>query len=226
MTDLTRRVRWPVAGALTVALAAAVASSVLLAPPSPAVALAGASASAVSVVGAGKTTLTYCHNGGVAETLDVYEPSPLPSTPVPAVVYVHGGGWVQGDAALTPGSLVGQVAAAIETRGWIVVSINYRLAPRFPWPAQIDDATCAIRFLRAQAASLHIDPRHIGAIGDSAGGQIVSLLGLGTPHTGASTALQAVADLYGPADLVAADWGQDPFIQVYARQAFGTDFGP
>jgi acetyl esterase/lipase len=252
MRKLPRRVRWSVVGAVTVIVITVVASSVLLLTP----ALAGAGdtvasfptapapvtrparttvpAPSIGLVRPGKTTLSYCDDGGVTETLDIYEPDPLPSSPVPAVVYVHGGGWVQGDSAIPAGSLIGQVASAIEARGWVFVSIDYRLAPRFRWPAQIDDAACAIRFLRAESTSLHIDPNAIGAIGDSAGGQIVSLLGLAGRDAGFDTAfytdqssgVQAVVDLYGPADLTTADWADAPLIQIYAPQAFGVTLGP
>ena len=220
------------AGAL--AVGTAVVASVLLAPPVLAGALGALSPSNPVLVHPGRTTLTYCVEDGVALTLDVDEPTPLPATPVPAVVYVHGGGWVQGDSAITPGSLVGQVASAVEAKGFVFVSIDYRLAPRFRWPAQIEDAACAVRFLRAQSSALHIDPARIGAMGDSAGGQIVSLLALAGrgagfdvgPFQGQSSAVQAVADLYGPADLTTADWVHAALIQVYAPQAFGTKLGP
>jgi acetyl esterase/lipase len=235
MRKLPRRVRFTVVGAVTVVVVAVVASSVLLLTP----ALAGAGDAVApgpptGLVSPGKTTLTYCDDGGVTESLDVYEPDPLPSSPVPAVVYVHGGGWVQGDSAITADSLIGQVASAVEAKGWVFVSIDYRLAPRFRWPAQIDDAACAIRFLRTRSTSLHIDPFAIGAIGDSAGGQIVSLLGLAgrdasfdtASYTDQSSGVQAVVDLYGPTDLTTADWADDPLIQVYAPQAFGVTLGP
>jgi acetyl esterase/lipase len=238
MRELPRRGRWSVVGAVTGVVIAVVASSVLFGPPS----LAGAheattstpASPSIASLGPGKTTLTYCDDGGVAETLDVYEPDPLPASRVPAVVYVHGGGWVQGDSAITPSSLVGQVASAITAKGWVFVSIDYRLAPQFRWPAQIDDAACAVRFLRAQSAALHIDAGAIGAIGDSAGGQLVSLLGLAGrgagfdagADAGQSSAVQAVVDLYGPADLTTTDWAHAPLIQVYAPQAFGTTLGP
>ncbi|HXQ43250.1 MAG TPA: alpha/beta hydrolase [Acidimicrobiales bacterium] len=235
MRGQPRRGRWSVVGALTGVVVTVVASCVVLLAPASAGAnqttTAGAS---LAPLGPGKTTLTYCDDGGVAETLDVDEPAPLPTAPVPVVVYVHGGGWVQGDSAIAPGSLVGLVAAAVEAKGWVVVSIDYRLAPRFPWPAQIDDAACAIRYLRANAAALHIDPGAVGAIGDSAGGQIVSLLGLAGrrggfdtgPDAGQSSGVQAVVDLYGPADLTTTDWARAPLIQAYAPRAFGTTLGP
>jgi acetyl esterase/lipase len=238
MKEVSHRVRPPVLGAVMAGVVTAVASSVLFVPATS----AGAHdappptppATTLAAVRPGRTTVTYCDDGGVPETLDVYEPNPLPSTRGPAVVYVHGGGWVAGDSTITSGSVVGQIARAIEAKGWVFVSIDYRLAPRFRWPAQIDDAACAIRFLRAASSALHIDPSAIGAMGDSAGGQIVSLLGLGDsaagiasgPYAGQSTAVQAVVDLYGPADLTTTDWAHAALIQDYAVQAFGTTFGP
>jgi acetyl esterase/lipase len=181
-----------------------------------------------------ESTLTYCDEGATPESLDVYEPSPPPLGRVPAVVYIHGGGWTGGDADFAPGSLPGQVAAASAARGWVFVSIDYRLAPRYPWPAQIEDAMCAVRFLRADAAALHIDPRHIGAIGDSAGGQLAALLGLAPssagfdvgPHLNESSAVQVVVDLYGPADLTTPDWDGSPVVQAVAPSVFGSPLGP
>jgi len=228
-----------VVGAVAPVVVTVVASSVLLVPPTPAGAHSSSTpttASGLAPVGPGETTVTYCDDGGVAETLDVYEPNPLPSTRVPVIVYVHGGGWVQGDSAISSGSLVGQLARTIEARGWVFVSIDYRLAPRFRWPAQIDDAACAVRFLRAASSALHIDPGAVGAIGDSAGGQIVSLLALDPrgadadadagANAGQSSGVQAVVDLYGPADLTTPDWAHAPLIQVYAPEVFGTTLGP
>jgi acetyl esterase/lipase len=178
-----------------------------------------------------RTTLSYCSPGGVGLLMDVFTPVPAPSTPVGAVVYVHGGGWVTGTDALPP--LMRSIEQEIVGSGHIFVSINYRLAPAFRWPAQIEDVKCAIRFLRFDAKPLRINPQHIGAIGDSAGGQLVSLLGLTSPTAGfdvgqyltESSAVQAVVDLYGPTDLTSPDWKGDTFIQNYARQEFGQALG-
>jgi acetyl esterase/lipase len=233
-----RRVRLSVVGATTaVAVTSFLASVLFLAPASAGAHDAAVDSSAalpLTAIGPGKTTLTYCDENGVAETLDIYEPNPVPSTPVPAVVYVHGGGWVGGSSAFASGSLVGQVARSIEAKGWIFVSIDYSLAPRFRWPAPIEDAKCAIRFLRAASSTLEIDPGAIGAMGDSAGGQIVSLLGLARPSAGfdvgqdlnQSSGVQAVVDLYGPADLTTPDWIQTVLIQSDASKVFGTALGP
>jgi len=177
------------------------------------------------------TTLTYCSPGGVGLLLDVFSPVPAPSKPVAAVVYVHGGGWVTGTDALPP--LMRSIEQEVVGSGAIFVSLNYRLAPAFRWPAQIEDVKCAIRFLRFDARALHIDSQRIGAIGDSAGGQLVSLLGLMSKagdfdvgqYLGESSAVQAVVDLYGPTDLTSPDWKGDTFIQTFARQEFGQSLG-
>ena len=186
-------------------------------------------------IGFEKTTLTYCNDGGVPETLDVYEPDPAPGGAVPVVVYVHGGGWTGGSDEIESGSLVGRVARGILSQGWVFVSIYYRLAPRFVWPAQIVDAKCAIRFLRADARALHVDPGRVAAIGDSAGGQIASLLGLtgadgltssGSPYKEESSAVEAVVDLSGPSDLTSASWSGSRLVESLAPRVFGSWLGP
>jgi acetyl esterase/lipase len=89
----------------------------------------------------------------------------------------------------------------------VVASIDYRLPPLSPWPAQLEDAKCAVRFLRAHAGALGIDPGRIGAWGSSGGGTLVSLLGLAGldagfdrgPWPDRSSGVQV--DMFGPADL-------------------------
>jgi acetyl esterase/lipase len=178
-----------------------------------------------------KTTLFYCSPGNAPQPLDVYTPVPAPSTPVPAVVYVHGGGWVLGGDNLSP--FIDMIAQGVIASGAIFVSVDYRLAPRSPWPAQLQDVQCAIRFLRHDANRLRIDPRRIGALGDSAGGQLVSMLGLVGPDAGLdagpfsteSSSVQAVVDLYGPADLTNSDWAGNTLMQTFAHQEFGQALG-
>ena len=94
---------------------------------------------------------------------------------------VHGGGWQHGGRLLS----LSQSGPATDLvgAGFVVASIDYGLAPQDPWPDQIIDAKCAVRYLRAHAGDLGIDPDRIAALGTSAGGQLVSLLGT----TGSST---------------------------------------
>lgn len=170
--------------------------------------------------------LTYCTVDGVALTMNVFPPSgPATRPPSPVAMMVHGGGWVAGDAG--PAGRPDPVEAAMAAHGFFVASINYRLAPHYQWPAQIEDAKCAVRFLRSTARRLGIDPGRIGVWGGSAGGHLVSLLGLAGPsagfdrgpYPGVSSSVQAVVDEWGPADLTGTDWG--PAAAHVISQVFG-----
>lgn len=155
-------------------------------------------------------TFTYCTSGGVPLAMDVYAPTAAAPRPAPTVLFVHGGGWIYGDrnsdAIYLP---YRQLVAELTARGFVVASIDYRLASLYPFPAPIVDAKCAVRFLRANAATLGIDPGRIGAFGGSAGGGTVALLGMrGTPaawdagqYQGYSSAVQAVVDFSGLVDM-------------------------
>lgn len=164
------------------------------------------------------STVEYCRPHGAPLAMDVYIPTAAAPRPAPVVLYVHGGGLMIGDrktaglgAALADnaGALFGPLQHRLTARGFVVASIDYRLAPAAPWPAQIQDVKCAVRFLRAHSYALGIDPARIGAWGSSAGGQLVSLLGTTGQAAGfdtgeyrnQSSAVQAVVDMFGPADL-------------------------
>lgn len=211
----------------------AVAVPVLVVLTAVALAAAGCGAGPPALVGT-VTDVPYCDLGGGPQTMDVYSPTPPPAGPAPVVVDLHGGGWVGGDATLSAGSLDGRVEASVVGRGWVFVSVNYRLAPAARWPAQIEDAMCAVRYLRANAAALHVDPGRIGAMGASAGGQLASLLGLAGPQAGfdvgpdldRSGAVDAVVDEYGPSDLNAPSWAASAVARQVTPQVFGVPAGP
>lgn len=141
-----------------------------------------------------------------SQVLDVYVPA-SPAGPKPVVVWIHGGGWQSGDKATATG---GNKAADLLNRGFVVVSINYRLSQDAIFPAQIHDCKGAIRFIRARAAQYQIDPRRVGVWGSSAGGHLVALLGTSAGVEDAegtvggnlnqSSRVNAVADFFGPAD--------------------------
>ncbi|HEY2572517.1 MAG TPA: alpha/beta hydrolase fold domain-containing protein, partial [Verrucomicrobiaceae bacterium] len=117
--------------------------------------------------------VTYGKGSDVVLKLDIYRPKPLPGEPLPVIVYIHGGGWHSGSKEKSADKLVPLVQ-----RGYCGVSINYRLTPsgvKFPEP--LFDCKCAIRFLRARAKELHLDPDHIGVWGHSAGAHLAALLG-------------------------------------------------
>jgi acetyl esterase/lipase len=150
------------------------------------------------------THVTYC-NG---THMDIYRPDETRG-PAPAVLYAHPGGWMIGDKS--EGSYVDQLVPALVSRGFVVATVGYRLGTQAPWPAQIRDVACAVRFLRAKHAKYGLDPKHIGAWGGSAGAQLVSLVGTMDrsagfdvgPYLGQSSRLQAVVDMYGPVDVPA-----------------------
>lgn len=148
--------------------------------------------------------ITYCTPDGQAQQLDMYIPNKA-NTTFPLVMYIHGGSWVSGskdEEAIT------QYLPTLADAGYVVASINYRLAPRYTFPAQVNDVKCAIRFLRAHASMYAINPQYIGVVGESAGGYLAAFTGV-TGDSAAyktneylteSDAVQAVVDLSGPTD--------------------------
>lgn len=151
--------------------------------------------------------VVYGSVGGVDLKLDLYHPKESGEKLQPVAVYLHGGGWTRGSKRFGTGMFpVGELLK----RGYLVVAVNYRLAPAFKFPAQIEDAKCAIRYLRAHAAELKLDPKRIGVFGGSAGGHLAALLGtadasagfdLSGGWTNQSSQVQAVVDMFGPSDL-------------------------
>jgi acetyl esterase/lipase len=116
--------------------------------------------------------LVYDTTHGVSGTFDEYVP-PGKGHVRPALIYIHGGAWQGGDKAEADAW-----APQIADRGYVVLSINYRLAPKDPWPAQLDDCQAAVRYFRANAAALDVDPQRIGVFGGSAGGHLASMTAL------------------------------------------------
>lgn len=126
--------------------------------------------------------------------------------PWPVLVYVHGGAWMRGDKAEP---MMPLFAKGMTAQGYLVAAVNYRLYPAAQFPAMIQDVKCAVRFLRAHAAEYNLAPNRIGAVGVSAGGHLVSLLGTTDIAAGwdvgeyldQSSRVQAVISLAGVMDL-------------------------
>jgi acetyl esterase/lipase len=145
-----------------------------------------------------------------AQALDLYLPAG--NGPFPLLIYVHGGGFRQGDKNLPAARGILDV---LLQDGYAVASLNYRLSGEAKFPAAIQDVKTAVRWLRAHADVYRLDPGRFGAWGDSAGANLVALLGtscgigelegaeLGNPDQ--SSCVQAVVDFYGPIDFLQMD---------------------
>lgn len=136
----------------------------------------------------------------------------LPETPkggkLPVVVFIHGGGWQNGDK--TGGRR--QVSDLVASGEFAGVSVGYRLTDQAQFPEQAYDCKAAIRWIRANAEKYGLDPDKIAVWGSSAGGHLVSLLGtsgdvrelegdLG-PNKGVSSRVGCVVNFYGPSELL------------------------
>ena len=147
--------------------------------------------------------LEYVKGGHERHKLDLYLPEKA-AGPLPVIVWIHGGAWQGGNKNNPPG-------LSFVVQGYALVSINYRLSQHAKFPAQIEDCKAAIRWLRANATTYHLDPDRIGVWGASAGGHLVALLGTtgdvkelegdgGNPQQ--SSEVQAVVDWFGPTDFL------------------------
>lgn len=164
--------------------------------------------------------VTYARPPGFRPLLmDVHLPSGR-GGPAPCVVWIHGGGWREGDRRFPPGNW-GQDDTwfrLLVASGLAVATIDYRLSSESHYPAQLADAQAAIRFLRHHAGPLHIDANRIGVCGESAGGHLAALVAL----TGDSPVAPTDRSVVGPSSAVAA---AVPMYPVTDLLAFGPD-GP
>lgn len=159
--------------------------------------------------------LEYAAPGGEPLLMDLHLPDG--AGPHPVILYLHSGAWISGDR-------FGGKALRQASRGYAVASIDYRLAPRHIWPAQVEDAKAAVRWLRANAARFRLDPDRIGVFGTSSGGHIGSVLGTsggvdwleGLPLGNAqfSSRVKVVVDFYGPTDLLRIEEDKLPCIPL------------
>ncbi|MEX2261418.1 MAG: alpha/beta hydrolase [Bryobacteraceae bacterium] len=140
-----------------------------------------------------KTDIEFHRAGNVRLLMDAYIPEG--SGPFPAVIWVHGGGFVAGDKQPHPKSLLEPLAA----KGFAWFSVNYRLAPRFPFPAQTDDVESAIEYIRLNAERFKVNSKRLALMGASAGGHLVSYVG--AKHR-KENRVAAVVSFFGEHDLV------------------------
>jgi len=141
---------------------------------------------------------------GRRNNLDIYLPAEGPVKDAPVLLQVHGGAWILGNKEEQGVPLMQHLAG----KGWICVAINYRLAPRSPWPAHAVDVKKAIHWIRENIASYGGDPDYIAITGGSAGGHLTALTAL-TPNTpewqpgfeDADTSVQLAIPHYGVYDM-------------------------
>lgn len=142
-----------------------------------------------------------------AQRCDIFLPEGV-AGPVPVVIAIHGGSFYRGDKR--DFQIVPMMGAL--TRGYAVVSLNYRLSGEATFPSQIHDVKAAIRFVRANAAQYGLDPDRIALWGDSAGANLAALAGTSAMVTslddqtlgnaGVPVTVRAVVDWYGVIDLL------------------------
>lgn len=149
--------------------------------------------------------VVYAQHGEEELDADVF----LPGTagPHPGVLLVHGGSWARGHKAEM--KFVGKLLAE---RGYTAVSIRYRLAPKHPFPAQLEDCCAAVRWMRTNCEEYKIDPQRVGGYGYSAGGHLVALMATMADDTPATTDNEAKSDTVAPSPrLQAVVCGGAPF---------------
>ena len=148
--------------------------------------------------------IEYGKGGDKALQLDLYSPKER-SHPLPAILFLHGGGWTGGYR-----QIYHYYCTKFAEHGYVVATASYRLAGEAPFPAAVQDVKCAVRWLRANAKKLGIDPNKIAVAGGSAGGHLAMMIGYSSDvpelegkggNADTSSRVQAVVDLYGPTDL-------------------------
>jgi len=149
------------------------------------------------------SNVQYCTGGAEPLLMDIFIPRQRSKAMIPAILWLHGGGWERGDKNGNSGALM------LAHAGFVTASIFYRLSGDDPFPADIEDCKCAIRYLRANAAKYGIDPNRIGVSGASAGGHLAELVATADEKAGlegtggwpnVSSRVQAASAYYGVSD--------------------------
>ena len=138
------------------------------------------------------------------QLLDVWRRDDLPAEPAPVLIFVPGGAWVHGSRMLQGYALMSHLAE----KGWVCLSIDYRVAPHNPWPAHVSDVKTAIAWARANVDKFGGDRNFVAISGASAGGHLAALAGLtaNDPEMqsdlpeGSDTSVDAVVGIYGRYD--------------------------
>lgn len=145
----------------------------------------------------------YGKGGQTALKLDLYSPKDA-TGPRPGIIFIHGGAWKDGYR-----QMYHHYCTKFADQGYVSATITYRLSSEAPFPAAVEDAKCAVRWMRANAEKLGVDPNKIAVAGGSAGGHLALMVAYADDenlegqggHEGVSSRVQAVVSLYAPTDL-------------------------
>jgi len=162
------------------------------------------------------------------EKLDLYFPSGPVRNDRPAVVFIHGGGFTGGDKAEYRSA---SVSADLCRAGYVVVSCNYKLGSKSApgvWPQNISDCRNAVRWVRAHATELGVNPDKVGVAGGSAGGYLALMVGLSDDKSGPggdsaakfSAKVSAVIDLYGVVNFSKHGKGDVPGVPASEQNSY------
>jgi len=155
--------------------------------------------------------IPYAGTENPKQMLDMLIPKEPAKTPLPVIVFIHGGGFRAGSKE----SALWKLRRFAESGEYACATINYRLSGESTWPAQIHDCKAAIRWIKANAKKYNLDPDKIGVWGSSAGGHLVAMLGTSAgveamdgklgENTDLSSSVACVVDFYGPTDFPKMD---------------------
>ncbi len=157
--------------------------------------------------------LVYTVHKGRKMRLDLCLPD-IPG-PHPVALVIHGGAWRSGSRSMLDGRVLME---ALAREGIAAASMSYRLAPRYPHPAQIEDCRLALAFLHAEAALYDLDPDRVCAIGASSGGHLAGLLG--TMGDASSLRPDCVVAICAPMNLVPAAGETPTQVQIESVATF------
>lgn len=174
----------------------------------------------------------YATPDGKALGATLFQPTGDGASPRPAVVLIHGGAWLTGSRIQ-----MRWYGKAFAEHGYVALAISYRTMPKYTFPAPLEDAKAAVRWLRLNADAYQVDTTKIAAMGTSAGGHLALMLAMthpsdgleGDQNPGPSSSVAAAVSLYGPSDLrgfestsTQAPLGAGALWRPYLRSFLGT----
>lgn len=164
--------------------------------------------------------IPYCNTTSKYQMLDTYRPKKLENQALPAVVYIHGGGWSSGNKH---NALISYYAKFFAARGIATISVAYHLAGTDSYPVQNKDVACALEYVNTHSKELHINTAKFIFFGDSAGGNLAAFAALNPQYGGYKYAIpRGVIDFYGVSDFSKIIGGPHP--DLNARRYLGPQY--